>query len=34
MRENCQYLMIMTQDNRVFGIETGSFFLLIEHADG
>ena len=33
-RENSQYFVIITQENRAFGIETLGFFLLIELADG
>ena len=34
LRENSQYFMIVTQENRTFGIETLGVFLLIELADG
>ena len=34
LRDNSQYFVIITQENRTFAIETLGVFLLIELADG
>ena len=34
LRENSQYFVIITQENRTFGIEPLGVFLLIELVDG